>query len=79
MYSIGTVAKMLRVPTSTLRAWEKRYRLVIPRRSRGSQRLYSRNQVDHLRFIKAQLNLGFRAADAHRLLAEKLEMSVLRS
>lgn len=72
LYSIGSVAKMLRVPTSTLRALETRYRLVKPQRSGGFQRLYSRNQVDQLRFIKAHLDLGLRAADAHRLLAEKL-------
>jgi transcriptional repressor of dcmA and dcmR len=71
VYSIGAVAKMLDVPTSTLRGWEKRYSLVAPGRSKGSHRLYSSNQVEQLRFIKTRLEAGASVADAHRLLAQK--------
>src|SRR5437867_3913476 len=35
VYSIGAVAKMLGMPTSTLRAWEERYGMVAPFRSPG--------------------------------------------
>ncbi len=73
LYSIGAVARMLDVPTSTLRAWEERYSVVTPERSHGSQRLYSRSQVENLRFIKAQIDGGASAADAHRLLAQALQ------
>jgi DNA-binding transcriptional MerR regulator len=72
IYSIGAVATMLDVPTSTLRAWEERYAVVKPNRSRGLQRLYSRNQVEQLKFIKAQIAAGSSAADAHRLLTQHL-------
>ena len=72
VYSIGAVARMLDVPTSTLRAWQDRYGVVTPERSDGSQRLYSRSQIEHLRFIKAQIDAGASAADAHRLLAQAL-------
>ncbi|HEX9098834.1 MAG TPA: MerR family transcriptional regulator [Candidatus Dormibacteraeota bacterium] len=72
VYSIGAVARMLDVPTSTLRAWQDRYGVVTPERSHGSQRLYSRSQIEHLRFIKAQIDGGASAADAHRLLAQAL-------
>ena len=68
LYSIGAVARMLDVPTTTLRAWEERYGVITPERSHGSQRLYSRGQIEHLRFIKAQIESGASAADAHRLL-----------
>ena len=70
IYSIGAVARMLGVPTSTLRAWEDRYAIVRPNRSEGAQRLYSRVQVEKLRFIKEQIDTGISAADAHRLLAQ---------
>ena len=63
---------MLDVPSSTLRAWQERYSIVTPSRSGGAQRLYSRTQVEQLRFIKAQMELGASAADAHRLLAQEL-------
>jgi DNA-binding transcriptional MerR regulator len=72
VYSIGAVARMLDVPTSTLRAWEERYAVVTPRRSEGSQRLYSRAQVEQLRSIKSRIESGASAADAHRLLSQEL-------
>jgi DNA-binding transcriptional MerR regulator len=64
---------MLDIPASTLRAWEERYSLITPVRSEGSQRLYSRAQVEQLRFIKSQIDLGVSAADAHRLLGQELK------
>lgn len=73
MYSIGAVASLLAVPASTLRAWEERYSVVAPQRSAGSHRLYSQRQVEELRFVKAQIERGLSAADAHRLLARRLE------
>lgn len=72
VYSIGAVARMLDIPASTLRAWEDRYSLINPRRSEGSQRLYSRTQVEQLRYIKSQIDAGMIAADAHRMLSEQL-------
>ena len=72
VYSIGAVARMLDIPASTLRAWEERYGMVSPSRSAGAQRLYSRPQVEQLRFVKTQIDSGVSAADAHRLLAEEL-------
>jgi len=64
---------MIDVPASTLRAWEERYEVVIPSRSEGSQRLYSRAQVEQLRYVKEQIESGMSAADAHRLLAQDLK------
>ena len=70
VYSIGAVARMLDIATSTLRAWEERYSVIKPLRSEGAQRLYSRAQVEQLRFVKSQLEAGASAADAHRLLSQ---------
>ena len=69
IYSIGAVARMLGVPAQTLRAWEERYQQIVPARS-GGQRLYSRDQVDQLSFIRNQIEQGLQPADAHRLLAQ---------
>jgi CheY-like chemotaxis protein len=63
---------MLGVEPATLRVWEERYRVVSPARSRGSHRLYSRDQVEHLRFVLRSMADGSSAADAHRLLAVQL-------
>src|ERR1700676_4299472 len=78
IYSIGAVARMLGIPTSTLRGWEERYGIVTPNRSQGSQRLYSRNEVEQLRFIKSQIESGNSAADAHRLLSQHLAVGQVR-
>ena len=71
IYSIGAVVKMLGVPAQTLRSWEDRYGQIIPERSVGGQRLYTREQVDQLRFVLEELDRGMQPGDAHRLLEER--------
>ena len=71
IYSIGAVARMLGVSVQTLRAWEDRYGQVVPARSSGGRRLYSRDQVDQLSFVREQIELGLQPSDAHRLLAQQ--------
>jgi DNA-binding transcriptional MerR regulator len=73
VYSIGAVASMLGLPPATLRTWEERYAAVSPSRTPAGQRLYSRHQVEELRFITAEMDKGMSAADAHRLLANRRE------
>jgi CheY-like chemotaxis protein len=62
---------MLGIPAATIRNWEERYETIVPERSPGGQRLYSRDQMERLRFIAAEVSRGLSAADAHRLLAEQ--------
>lgn len=73
LYSIGAVAAMLGTMPATLRSWEERYALVEPERTQGGRRLYSRVDVERLRFVKETIARGFSAADAHRLLRDRLE------
>jgi DNA-binding transcriptional MerR regulator len=73
VYSISAVARMVGVPGATLRTWEERYAAVVPERNAGGRRLFSRTQVEQLRFVKTCMTEGMSAADAHRLLAERLD------
>ena len=73
IYSIGAVAGMLGIRTVTLRNWEDRYGLVTPERSEGGHRLYSRRQVEQLRFLASKVEQGMPPGDAHRVLAERLD------
>lgn len=72
IYSIGAVARMLQVSPVTLRNWEERYSIVVPGRSPGGHRLYSRGDLERLRFVVVQTARGLSAADAHRILDERL-------
>ena len=71
IYSIGAVSRMLGLSQSAIRSWEDRYGLVVAERSDGGRRIYTRDQLDQLQFIREQLDQGLSAADAHRLLAER--------
>jgi CheY-like chemotaxis protein len=62
---------MLELSVATIRNWEERYAAVVPERSAGGQRLYSRDQVEQLQFVASQVAQGLSAASAHRLLAER--------
>ena len=73
VYSIGAVERMLGIPAATVRNWEERYGLVRPERSGGGHRLYTRAQIEQLRFVKERLEQGLQPAEAHRLLGERLE------
>jgi DNA-binding transcriptional MerR regulator len=72
IYSIGAVSRMLDVPAATLRAWEDRYGVVVPERSDGGQRLYTRSQIEQLTFIQGTMDDGSSAADAHRVLGDRI-------
>ncbi|HSP71818.1 MAG TPA: MerR family transcriptional regulator [Gaiellaceae bacterium] len=70
VYSIGSAARLLRVPPATIRTWEKRYGIVVPQRTDGGQRLYSHDQLEQLRFVVERIGAGMRPGEAHRLLRE---------
>jgi DNA-binding transcriptional MerR regulator len=73
VYSIGAVSKILNVPAATLRTWQERYGVVRPERSPGGHRLYSRDQLEQLRFLADHVAEGLSPGDAHRLLSEHID------
>ena len=73
VYSISAVARMLDVPVATLRTWEDRYGTVVPARNASGHRLFTRRQVEQLRFVRAQMSAGASVGDAHRVLAERID------
>jgi CheY-like chemotaxis protein len=62
---------MLGLSQSAIRSWEDRYGLIVAERTGGGRRVYTRDQLEQLRFVKERLDEGLPAADAHRLLAER--------
>lgn len=55
---IREIARLTGVNPVTLRAWERRYGLVVPQRTSKGHRLYSSDQVQRIQTILAWLNRG---------------------
>ena len=51
VYNLKAVCKETGLTPATLRAWERRYGLIVPQRSSGGHRLYSRHDVDLLKWL----------------------------
>jgi len=65
-HPIRIVAERTGLTPATLRAWERRYSLVAPDRSPGSQRLYSDADIQRLRLIARLSAIGFSLAELAR-------------
>ena len=57
-YKIGAVAKVTGIGTETLRAWERRYQAVVPKRSESGDRIYTRDQLSRLLLLKSLVDTG---------------------
>ena len=50
-YSIGEVAEMFDLQTSTLRYWEQEFQVLKPKRNRKGTRYYTKKDIETLRLI----------------------------
>jgi hypothetical protein len=66
-YRSGEAAKLARMPAATLRIWEQRYGVISPPTSAAGQRLYSDEDVDRLRLLKALVGRGHAIGSIARL------------
>lgn len=58
IYPIRTVAHLTGVNTRRIRAWEDVYDLLCPARTGGGHRLYSEEDVERIRVIRAMVERG---------------------
>lgn len=70
LFPIRVVARLTGINPVTIRAWERRYRLVLPERTPGGHRLYSRADVELLRAASRLVDQGVTISRATRLLEE---------
>lgn len=61
---IGEVANRTQMTIAALRAWERRYRILIPARTAGGQRLYSEADVERVRLVQRLVAEGWSIAGA---------------
>ena len=58
LFPISTVSEATGVPPVTLRAWERRYDFLTPRRTAKGHRLYSLEQIDLIRRVTTLIDSG---------------------
>lgn len=73
LYPIRTLSRLTGVPAVTLRAWERRHRLLSPSRTDKGHRLYSEADVERVRQVLALLEQGVAVGQAGSLLAARPE------
>ncbi|MBA2870140.1 DNA-binding transcriptional MerR regulator [Anoxybacillus calidus] len=67
-YNIKAVSKMLGIQPGTLRAWERRYQIIAPKRNESGHRLYTEEHVKILKWLISKINKGFTISQAVSLL-----------
>lgn len=68
---IREISRVTGVNTVTLRAWERRYGLLIPQRTSKGHRLYSRSDIDRVKEIQLWLGRGLAIGKVKALLADE--------
>ncbi len=58
IYPIRTAARLTGVNPRTLRGWERQNGLLNPARTDGGHRLFSEDDIDRVRWIKALMDRG---------------------
>jgi len=73
-FPIRTVSELTGVNSITLRAWERRYGLLVPHRTPKGHRLYTQDDIDLIHQAVELLNKGVSISQAkHHLLPQKLQ------
>jgi DNA-binding transcriptional MerR regulator len=67
---IGELGRRVGVAPETIRAWERRYSLLTPRRTAGGFRLYGDGDVARLRAMQSHVRSGLAPAEAARLVRD---------
>ena len=70
-YNIKAVSKMLGIQPGTLRAWERRYQIVAPKRNESGHRLYTEEHIKILKWLIMKVDQGFSISQAVSLLENK--------
>ncbi len=72
VYPIRTVSTMTGVNPITLRAWERRYGIIAPRRTQTRHRLYSRADIDLINRVVGLLDKGMSIGQVRQVLTSEV-------
>jgi len=72
-YTIGTLATLTGLSQHTIRAWERRYEALSPKRSDGNRRLYDEEDVERLTVLKRVVQAGHSIGQVAHLPIDQLK------
>ena len=72
IHPIQTVARRTGLTADVIRAWERRYRAVVPQRSETRRRLYSESDVERLLLLRRATLAGRRIGDVANMSTDEL-------
>ena len=79
MFNTKAVVQQTGVPAATLRAWERRYKLLSPERAENAYRLYSEQDIVLIRWLKERVDNGMSISQAVALFKHKNELEHLQN
>ena len=79
LFPIGTVSEQTGVNSVTLRAWERRYGLLKPRRTPKGHRLYSQHDVERVKQVLILLDQGIPVSRVRDVLDSHHPLPLLRT
>lgn len=71
-YPLRAAARITGLSPELLRAWERRYRVVVPLRTPGGTRRYRAADLEKLRLVKAAVDAGHRIGNVSRMEEDEL-------
>ncbi|PEW79255.1 MerR family transcriptional regulator [Bacillus cereus] len=78
-YNIKAVSNIIGIQPSTLRAWERRYQIIAPKRNHAGHRLYTEEHIEVLKWLMDKVSSGMMIGQAVQLLeGNRLQRSVQR-
>src|SRR5437660_3079621 len=72
-FNTKAVVQQTGVPAPTLRAWERRYKLIAPERANNTYRLYSQRDIALIRWLKERVDAGIAISQAVALFRHMYE------
>ena len=72
LYPMRAVVQLTGLKAETIRAWQRRYGAVIPRRSQGNARCFTMEDVRRLALLKEATSLGHAISEIARLDEDQL-------
>ncbi|WP_142314121.1 MerR family transcriptional regulator [Bacillus wiedmannii] len=67
-YNIKAVSNIIGIQPSTLRAWERRYQIIAPKRNHAGHRLYTEEHIQILKWLMDKVSSGMMIGQAVQLL-----------